>query len=151
MGTSLGVERDPLHDRADLLQRLKVTAIMKPRVARSDPANPIWLHLVIQKPDARVHPRLARPEDGVGAARSHSRRQIVDWDHPGAPGRIERGSVSGRDRCLAEPRLRKASRAFDSKLTISRNMLGGEPGARAVPIEARKATFDATSVRGWAD
>ena len=59
LGACLGIERDPLDDRSDLLQRLKVAAVMEPRVAWTDPANPVRLDAVIQQPDARVRSRLA--------------------------------------------------------------------------------------------
>ena len=90
----------PLHDRADLLERLKVPAIIKPRVARSDPPNPIRLDVVVQKPGAGVDRRLARPENGIIVGRTGGRRQVVDGNNPGARCHIERAGVRGRDRRL---------------------------------------------------
>ncbi len=88
---------------ADLLQWLKVAAVVEPRVARPDPANPIGLNVVIQQPDARVRRRLAGPEDGVGAGRPRRRRQVVDGDDPNARRHVKRGAVGRRDRRLQVP------------------------------------------------
>ena len=80
-----------------------MAAVVEPRVARPDPANPIWLNVVIQKPDARVHRGLAGAEDGVGTGRPDGRRQVVDGDDPCRRGHIERGTVGRRDRRLQIP------------------------------------------------
>ena len=74
MGAGLGIESVALHDRADLLQRLKVAAVIKPRVAGPDPTNAIRLHVVVQEPDTCVGGRLAGPEDSVGAVCLRGRR-----------------------------------------------------------------------------
>ena len=100
LGAGLGVERIPLHDRADLLERLKAGAIIEPRVARTDPANPVRLHAVTQKPNARVRGRLARPEDDIEGGRLRGCRQLVNGYDLGARCNVERGDVGGRNRRL---------------------------------------------------
>jgi len=61
MSGGLGIEGDSLHEGTNLLQRLKLPAVMEPSVARPDPANSLWLNVMIHKPDARVRGRLAGP------------------------------------------------------------------------------------------
>ena len=67
--TRLGVERDAVHVVANELQRLEVAPVVKPMVPRADPADPIWRHVIVQKPGAGVDRRLAGPEHGVTGAR----------------------------------------------------------------------------------
>ena len=63
---------------ADLLQRLKVAAVVEPRVAGPDPADAVWLHIVIQKPHARVDSGLSGAQHRIGGGRLPRPRQIVD-------------------------------------------------------------------------
>ena len=65
LDTGLGVEGYPFHDRTDLLERLKVGPVIEPRVAGSDPANPVGFHAMSEKPNARVRGRLAGPEHDI--------------------------------------------------------------------------------------
>jgi hypothetical protein len=58
-GSGLGIEGKPLDDPGHQVERLKVATVLEPRVARPDPADPIWLNAVVQEPDAGVHRRLA--------------------------------------------------------------------------------------------
>jgi hypothetical protein len=95
-----GVEGGTPASEVDVLQRLKVAAVIKPRVAGPDPANPIWLHVAVQKPDARVHGCRAGPENGLGATRLRGSRQFVDGDEPDARRHLKRGGVGSRDRRL---------------------------------------------------
>ncbi len=80
LGAGLGIEGDPLHDRCDLLERLEVAAVIEPRVARPDPANPIRRNVVLQQPDARVDRGLAGTEDRVGTRRPDRSREVADRD-----------------------------------------------------------------------
>ena len=96
-GTGLRVEGKALHDPGHLVERLKVATVVEPRVARPDPADPIWLNAVVQEPDAGVHCRLARSEDGVSGPRSRYLWQVVDGDDSCGWRYLERRNVGGRD------------------------------------------------------
>ena len=109
LGGGLGIEREPLHDRADLLQGLKVPAIVEPRLAGPDPANSVRLHAVLKQPGARVRCRLAGSEHCVGAARLRGRRQVVDRDEPYAGGHVERDRMGCWDRPLQVPGVHDAA------------------------------------------
>ena len=99
----LGVEGDPLHDRADLVQRLEVLAIVEPHLARPDPPDAVGSHAVVEQPDAGVHGRLAGAEDGVGVRRLRGRRQRVDRDEASVRRDVEGRRVRRRDRRLQVP------------------------------------------------
>ena len=93
-GAGFGIERDPLHDRADLLQRLEVPAVVEPGVPGPDPADSIGLHAAVEQPDTCVHGCLSRADYRV--ARRLSRL---------ATGRSLMGTIRG----VPEPLRRGAS------------------------------------------
>src|ERR1700694_823285 len=95
--TAVGIEGEALHDPGDQVERLKVATVVEPRVARPDPSDPIWLNAVVQEPDAGVHGRLARSEDGVQGPRSRYLRQVVDGDYSCGWRYLERRNVGGRN------------------------------------------------------
>ena len=77
-----------------------MAAVIKPRVTGPDPPDPVWLNVVIQKPDAGVRGRLAGPQHGIGGGRSRCLWQVVDRYYPCAGCHLERAGVSGGDRRL---------------------------------------------------
>jgi hypothetical protein len=99
----VGVERDAGHDRADLLQRLEVGPVVEPRLARPDPPDRVGVDAVVEQPDARVHRRLARPEDGEG--RHRDRRELVHRHDARVLGGLEARHVRRRHGRLQVPRI----------------------------------------------
>ena len=59
-------------------------AIEHPRIARTDPADRLRIHAVLQQPDAGIRRGLPGADDHVLLRRLIDAGQVVDRDHPGA-------------------------------------------------------------------
>ncbi len=90
-----------------------MAAMVEPMVAWANRANPIWLDLVLQKPDAGVDRRLPGPEDGVPRSGLGDRRQIVDRNYARVRCDLEGRGVGSRDRRLEVAGVDQFAAHFD--------------------------------------